>query len=271
MARRTLNGLRALVTGSSSGIGRAIALELARNGVDLVLAARRAQALEALGADVQAFGRRAISIAGDVTDAAVRNQALQAAQEQLGGLDLLVNNAGVSAHGRFADGGRDILRRIMEVNFFAAVELIREAVPLLREGRTPMVVNVSSILGRRGIPLNAEYCASKFALTGFSEALRAELAGEGIDVLIVSPGTTATELFDSLLEEREKPAWANSRGVTPEYVARATVKAIRQGKHEIVPNWQGWGLLLANRIAPRVVDRVMKRLGRRDNTSPGEK
>ncbi|MEX2167997.1 MAG: SDR family NAD(P)-dependent oxidoreductase [Pirellulales bacterium] len=264
MARRTLNGLRALVTGASSGIGREIALELVRNGVDLVLVARRAQALRTLVAEVQELGRRAVPIAGDVTDAAVRRQALDAAREQLGGLDLLVNNAGVSAHGRFAEGGPEVLRQIMEVNFFAPAEMIRDAVPLLLDGQTPMVVNVSSILGRRGIPLNAEYCASKFALTGFSEALRAELAGEGIDVLVVSPGTTETELFDSLLEEREKPAWAKSRGVTPEYVARATVKAIRRGKHEIVPNWQGWGLLLANRIAPRVVDRVMKRLGRRD-------
>jgi short-subunit dehydrogenase len=261
--RRTLEGLRALVTGASSGIGRAICLELAQNGVDLVMVARREGALATLVAELQKLQRRAIPVVGDVTDAAVRRRALDAAREQLGGLDLLVNNAGVSAHGRFAGGNPDVLRRIMDVNFFAAVELTREAVPLLRTGRTPMVVNVSSILGRRAIPLNADYCASKFALTGFSEALRAELAGEGIDVLVVAPGTTDTELFDSLLEERERPAWAKARGVSPAYVARKTVQAIRRGKHEIVPNWQGWWLLLASRIAPRVVDRVMARLGRR--------
>ena len=93
--------------------------------------------------------------------------------------------------------------------------------------------------------------------------MRAELGKDGIEVLIVSPGTTETELFDSLLEEREKPRWAKSRGVSSEYVARATVKAIERGKHEIVPNWQGWWLLLANRITPRLVDHMMQRMSRR--------
>lgn len=262
MSRRKLDGLRALVTGASSGIGRAIAIELARKGVDLVLVARRAAPLSELALEIEKLGRRAISIVGDVTDPAIRKEALSAALEQLGGLDLLVNNAGVSAHGRFADGNAETLRRILEVNFFAPLELTREAIPLLRAGRTPMVVNVSSILGRRGIPLNSEYCASKFALTGFSESLRAELGKEDIDVLIVSPGTTETELFDNLLEEREKPRWAKSRGVSSEYVARATVRAIERGKYEIVPNWQGWWLLLANRIAPRLVDWALQRVAR---------
>jgi short-subunit dehydrogenase len=126
-----------------------------------------------------------------------------------------------------------------------------------------MVVNVSSILGRRGIPLNSEYCASKFALSGFSESLRAELSSEGIDVLIVSPGTTETELFDSLLEDREKPRWAKTQGVSSEYVARATIKAIERGRREVVPNWQGWWLLLANRISPRLVDWAMERVARK--------
>lgn len=263
MARRELDGLRALVTGASSGIGRAICLELARNGVDLVALARRKEPLTTLAAEVHLLGTRAIPVVGDVTDSTDRQRALNAATEQLGGLDLLVNNAGTSAFGRFEDSRPELLRQIMEVNFFAAVELTRGAIPLLSVGKSPMIVNVSSILGRRANPLNAEYCASKFALTGFSEALRPELAEAGIDVLVVSPGTTDTPFFESLIEEREKPPWAGTRGVSPEYVARATIKAIRGGKHEIVPNWQGWGILLANRIAPRFVDRVMQRLARK--------
>jgi short-subunit dehydrogenase len=263
MPRRSLDGLRALVTGASSGIGRAICLELARNGVNMVAIARREDALETLAADVQSLGQRAIAVAGDVTDTGVRQQALDMARGQLGGLDLLVNNAGVSAFGRFTDSSPELLRRIMEVNFFAAVELTRAAIPLLRLGRSPMVVNVSSILGRRANPLNAEYCASKFAVTGFSEALRPELAAEGIDVLVVAPGTTDTPFFENLLEQRETPAWLEARGVSPQYVARATINAIKAGKHEIVPSWSGWWLLLANRIAPRLVDRGMNRIARR--------
>src|SRR3970040_1346342 len=131
MARRRLQNKRALVTGASGGIGRAIALELARAGVDQVLVARRADKLAAVAAEVSRLGRRAEIVVGDVTDPETRRRALAAAHEKLGGLDVLVNNAGVSAHGRFADADPGRLRPIMETNFFAPVELIREALPLL--------------------------------------------------------------------------------------------------------------------------------------------
>src|SRR5581483_9150141 len=125
-----------------------------------------------------------------------RLAALAAAQRQFGGLDILVNNAGVSAWGPFDQAGEDRLRRIREVNFFALAEMTREALPLVKAGRQPLVVNIASILGHRGIPLQAEYCASKFAVRGLSESLRPELARTGIDLLLVSPGTTDTEFFD---------------------------------------------------------------------------
>ena len=101
--------------------------------------------------------------------------------------------------GPFAGAGPDRLRRIMEVNFFAPVETIRAALPLLRYGRQPIVVNIGSVLGRCAVPDKSEYCASKFALHGFSDALRAELASEMVDVLLVSPSTTQSEFFDRLL------------------------------------------------------------------------
>ena len=132
-----------------------------------------------------------------------------------GGLDVLINNAGVSAHGRFADSDEPTLRRVMEVNFFAAAELTRLALPLLhvqnpnRRSQNPIpaaIVNIGSIIGHRGLPLNSEYAASKFALRGWSESLRAELAADGVDVLLVSPGTTDTEFFDHLLAKRARPA-----------------------------------------------------------------
>jgi short-subunit dehydrogenase len=112
----------------------------------------------------------------------------------------LVNNAGIGAIGPFAEASPERLRKIMEVNFFAPAELIRSALPLLEAGKRPLIVNVSSVLGHRGIPKKSEYCASKFALHGFSDALRCELAPRGIDVLLVSPSTTATEFFDNVIE-----------------------------------------------------------------------
>ena len=261
MARRRLQDKRALVTGASGGIGRAIALELARSGVDQMLIARRGDKLAAVVAEIARIGRRAEAVVGDVTDRAVRRQGLEAARDALGGLDILVNNAGISAHGRFADADPDRLRPIMETNFFAPVELTREALPLLREGREPIVVNISSVLGQRGCPHKSEYCASKFALRGFSESLRAELAPLGIDVLVVTAGPTDTEFFQHLIEEHGELPWAEGKPVSPERVARATIRAMKRGRHEIVPSWRGWLLVTVNRLFPRLVDRAMSRYG----------
>lgn len=261
MARRELKDRRALVTGASSGIGRALALELARHGVDLVLLARRSDRLSDVAVEVRRLGRHAETIVGDVTDVTVRRQALDAAREKLGGLDILVNNAGISAHGRFAAAQSDRLRPIMEVNFFAPAELTREALPLLEQGVTPIIVNVGSILGRRGCPHKSEYSASKFALHGFSEALRAELAPSGIDVLIVAAGSTDTEFFDHLIEDHGQLPWKESPGVAPEKVARVAVRAIERGKHEVMPDWRGWLLVTVSRFFPRTVDRIMARYG----------
>jgi short-subunit dehydrogenase len=261
MARRRLNGLRALVTGASSGIGRALALELARSGVDQVLLARRGGRLAEAVAEITALGRRAEAVVGDVTDPDARRRALDTAQEKLGGLDILINNAGTSAHGRFADADPTRLRPIMETNFFAPVELIRDALPQLQNGRTPIVVNIGSILGKRACPHKSEYCASKFALAGFSEALRAELAPLSIDVLVVAVGPTDTEFVQHLIEEHGELPWKESPPVSPEKVAKATVRAIELGRHEIIPSWRAWLLATANRFFPRSVDRIMAKYG----------
>jgi short-subunit dehydrogenase len=263
MSRRQLRGLRALVTGASGGIGKAIALELARQGVQCLLVARNGDRLAEVRNETRERGTQASVVVGDITDRGDRHTALEFAQRELGGLDLLVNNAGISASGDFATGSSEVLRQIFEVNFFGAVELTREAIPMLRQGRSPMIVNIGSILGHRGIPFTGDYCASKFALTGWSQSLRAELKAEGIEVLLVSPGTTESNLASQLIEQRVKLPWAGMKGVTAERVARATVRAIERGKHEIVPNWSGWWMLFAHRLAPRTVDTVMARLARR--------
>ena len=261
MVRQTLTDRRGLVTGASSGIGRALALELARCGVDLILLARREDRLAEVASEIRKLGRRAVIIAGDVTDSTARRRALDAARDELGGLDILVNNAGVAAHGRFADADPGRLRPIMEVNFFAAAELTREALPLLRTGVQPVVVNVGSILGHRGAPHKSEYSASKFALHGFSEAIRPELARLGIDVLVVTAGPTDTEHFDTLLEAHGELPWGNPRRVPAESVARTIVGAIKRGRHTVITHWRGWFWITLNRFAPWIVDRIMGRFG----------
>ena len=257
--RRDIQGTRAIITGASSGIGRAIAKELARQGGKVVCMARREDRLQSLATEIEAGGGSVVCVAGDVTDVESRKRGIEAAVSHFGGLDILVNNAGVGAVGPFASSDPERVRRIMEVNFFALVEMTRLALPHLKQGRAPIIVNVSSILGRRGVPHNSEYTASKFAVHGFSESIRAELAGSGVDVLVVSPGTTETEFFDNVLESKGGPKWPEHAAVGADAVARATVRAIRRGSHEITPYLWGKVLVLMNRVSPWFVDKLMER------------
>ncbi|HVA50796.1 MAG TPA: SDR family NAD(P)-dependent oxidoreductase [Pirellulales bacterium] len=258
---RVLASSRILITGASSGIGRALAVELSRAGGRLVLIARREAELRRVADDVASAGGEAVPVPGDVTVKLVRRAALEAAEERFGGLDILVNNAGVSAWGRFDAAGEERLRRIMEVNFFALAEMTREALPLLSRGRRPLVVNVASILAHRGLPYQAEYCASKFAVRGFSEALRPELKQLGIDLLVVSPGTTESEFFEHLLEKTAEMPWGRQRGVPAERVAAQIARAMRAGKHEIIPSARGRLLVWLNRLFPRWLDAWIARYG----------
>jgi short-subunit dehydrogenase len=260
MAKRSLAALRGILTGASSGIGRALAVELVRNGARLVLVARRREELEQLAHEIDPTGGHAQIVVGDITDHAVRRAAIDMAMHHWWGLDIVINNAGIGARGRFIEASPDRLRKIMEVNFFAPVELIRSALPQLQQGRKPIVVNIGSILGHRGIPRHTDYCASKFALRGLSESLRAELAPLGIDVLLVSPGRTETSFVDHSLA-RESAAWDNEPAVTPAYVARKIARAIECGRHEIVVNYRGQLLVWLNRLSPRLVDRILARYG----------
>lgn len=261
MAKREIRGSRAIVTGASSGIGWEIALELARQGAVLGLVARREERLRKLAERIAAEGGRAECVAGDITDSLARRNAVETAVSQFGGLDILVNNAGIGAVGLFekADPGR--VRRIMDVNFFSLVEMTRLALPALKLGTRPIVVNIGSVLGRRGVPYRSEYSASKFAVQGFSESIRAEFGPLGIDVLVVSAGATRTEFSESVIEHTGEPCWPDYAPVSPAAVARQTVRAIRRGRHEIIPHRRGRALLWANRLFPRLVDRLLARFG----------
>ncbi len=261
MAGRNLKEMRAVVTGASSGIGRETALELARHGTRLVLTARRADRLAALQAEITAHGGTAISVVGDIADAALRQRVLEAAAQEFGGLDILVNNAGIGALGPFREADEARLRRVMEVNFFALVEMTRRALPILQQGHRPIIVNVSSVLGHRAVPNKSEYCASKFAVHGFSDALRAELAGDGVDVLLVSPSTTASEFFERASGSDDAPSRMPSGAMSPRTVARKVVRAMRRGRHEIILSPGGTLLVWLDRLLPTVTNWLVARFG----------
>ncbi len=258
MPKRTLQGKRIILTGASAGIGYALALALHKKGARLILSARREDRLHELVTEITAAGGEAVAVAGDVTEPELRQRLIATAQERLGGLDCLVNNAGMGGIGHFAENEEARLRRIMEVNFFAPAELTRLAIPTLRKGKQALVVNIASVLGHRAIPQKSEYCASKFALHGWSDSLRAEIEPEGIGVLIVSPSTTDTEFFDVAQGDKKKLKWL-SRGQSPQQVAKATVRAIERGKHEIILTAGGKAMVWFDRLFPTLTDYLVKK------------
>jgi short-subunit dehydrogenase len=258
MTRRNIHGLRGVLTGASSGIGYALALELVQKGARLLVVARREDRLQALTDRLADAVGEVVPLAGDITDTAFQQTVIDRAAESFGGLDALINNAGIGAMGHFIEAAPERLRQVMEVNFFAPVELIRRSVPRLAKGQHPIIVNISSVLGHRGVPGCSEYCASKFALEGFSQSLRAELAPQGIDVLVISPARTKTEFFDQAIDANETP-WPSIRGMSSEEVARRIALAVRRGQHHLVIGLGGKSLVWVSRLFPGIMDRVLAR------------
>ncbi|MFO0876189.1 MAG: SDR family NAD(P)-dependent oxidoreductase [Gemmataceae bacterium] len=257
--RRNIAGLRILITGASQGIGRALALEAAKQGAQVLAAARSADLLRELVEEGRTAGLTIHSVVADVTSVEDREAMVRAAREKLGGLDVLVNNAGIGATGHFCEANEDRLRKIFEVNVFGTTETTRACLPLLQQGNTPAILNVSSIAARCAIPARSDYSASKFAIQGFSEALRAELAKDGIDVIVVNPGLTQTNFSKNMLEQKARIQMDHLRGMTPEQVAIATLRALARGRNEVTLTLKGRLLVLVNRFFPWFVSIVTRK------------
>lgn len=256
---RTLAGKRAVLTGASSGIGRALAVELARNGMHLALVARSKEPLVELAHNLTTPDQKAIAIQADVTVPEDRERLIRTATEQLGGIDLLINNAGIASWGHFANSDEAVMRQVMEVNFFAPVELIRLAIPYLTRGNESAIVNISSMCGRRAMPAWPEYSASKFALCGISEALRGEMARFDIEMILVVPGLTRTELREHMPRKEGKARIDFDKGMTPELVAAKIVRGIQRGQRELVIGGDAKWMLRLHRWFPRLLDRLICR------------
>jgi short-subunit dehydrogenase len=263
MARRKIAGLRILVTGASQGIGRALAEEAARQGARVLAAARSEELLAELAQAVRSQGGILETVKADVTSPADRQAMVEAAQRYFGGLDVLINNAGLGATGQFIEAAPERLRTIFEVNFFGLTETTRVFLPLLRQGTTPAILNISSVVARRALPARSEYCASKFAVQGFTEALRAELAKDNIDVLLVNPGLTQTNFSKNMLEQKARVQLDHLRGMTSEQVACYALKALSRGWYELTLTPGGRALVWFSRFFPGFVDWVLRRKVRR--------
>jgi short-subunit dehydrogenase len=267
MPRRNFLDARCLVTGASSGLGRAIAVELLRQGANVLATGRSLERLEELRREAAALGRSPGAVhpvAADLTRDEPRARLFDEADRRFGGaLDLVVNAAGVGAYGRFESHDQSVLRRVFEINLFALAEVCRGALPRLRRGTDPSLVNIGSIVARRGLPGRPEYSASKFAVAGLTESLRAEWTIDRIHVLLVNPAFTATAFENNLVIDTALYKVQHRRTMSAEAVARATLRAVRRGRHEVTLTPYGRLLLLTNRWLPRFVDWGLGRWTRR--------
>jgi NADP-dependent 3-hydroxy acid dehydrogenase YdfG len=226
-----LSGKTALVTGASSGIGRAAAVALAAAGAQVALVARRADRLAELAAQIEAGGGQALARVADVTDEHEATAAVEDTVAHFGGLDILVNAAGMTQTGKVENGDLADWRYVMELNFWASFYTSRAAIPALKAGGGGDIVNISSTAGRRAVGATfGPYAASKFALTAFNESLRAEVTLAGVRVCIIEPGATATEVHEHIKDEKVREFTRQhvekDGAMQPEDVAAAIVFAV---------------------------------------------
>lgn len=265
----------AILTGASSGIGKALAVRLAKNHqARLVINARSQEALEETGRLIEHVGGQAVCVVGDMGDPSMPKKLVETCMSKFESVDLLVNNAGLARPGSLLKLTVEDWRAVFEVNFFAPLALTYEVLPHFLERKKGKIVNLSSIAGKISFPGSVCYSASKFALTGMSEGMAAELASKGIDFITVCPGWVRTEFFDKnntsqnrnptfIAQQKSPVGWLmkNWLSISAEESARDIEAAIlRNGSSEIFLTAPG---VMAERMAglfPGVVQSIVKRI-----------
>lgn len=237
-----------VVTGASSGIGRAAALALARRGARLALAARTISTLEALSAELRPLGVEHYYESIDVSQQDQVQRFVEHVLERWGRVDILICSAGQYIRSPFTHLTIEQLERSMAVNFYGSVFPVLAVLPQMRSQRGGHIVVVSSMDAKKGLPPDAPYAAAKFAISGFSEVLRQELHGTGVRVTTVFPGRVDTPMIENL-----KVPWISAK-ISPDAVARAILRALENGQPEVILPAQARLLYYLNVVSPRLAD-----------------
>ncbi|WP_298614214.1 SDR family oxidoreductase [uncultured Odoribacter sp.] len=249
-----------IVTGASSGIGKALVYGFAAQGCKIVMAARNMDKLSFIEQELRAQGIEIISVQTDVSQETDCKNLIDRAYQQFGGIDILVNNAGISMRALFEDLDLDVLRRLMDVNFWGTVYCSKYALPHLLKSRGSLV-GIISIAGFIGLPGRTGYSASKFAMRGFLNTLRIENLKKGLHVLVAAPGFTATNIRTTALDaagcqQGESPRDETSM-MSAEKCASLIIKGIRKKKREIIMTFvEGKLTVFLNKWWPRLVDKL---------------
>jgi len=256
------DGMTALVTGASSGIGRLLAERFADLGVSVVLVARRADALDALASEIRARGGKALALPCDVADREQVFAAAERATSEFGPIELLVNNAGFGAHRSVLDSDIDEMERMLRVNFLGSLYFTKALLPAMVERERGWVVFMASVAGRIATPGEAIYAATKFALVGFAEALSLEVEDSGVHLLTVCPGAIRTDFFGEE-DLAVMPEVALRSMVEPAALVDAIVRALANGKRELTfPRSIAAGYVV-RALAPGFMRRSVKRVTRK--------
>ncbi len=247
-----------LITGATSGIGLALAHRFGQDGYRISITGRNREKLDQTVSELQQSGIEAFGIQADAASETDQRRAVAETINRCGRLDVLINNAGISMRALFEEADLDVIRKVMETNFFGTVYATKAALPYLIRSKGS-IVGISSIAGYKGLPGRTGYSASKFAMAGFLEALELELLKKGVHVLLASPGFTATAIRENSLTKNGDPQGVSPREeekmMKPEEVAGLILEAVKKRKRNLIMTGEGKLMVWLNKFFPGWVGR----------------
>ncbi len=255
----------AWVTGASSGIGKALAVELAKAGAAVLVSARRLDRLEETAEECRRYGNRVWIMPLDLAAVETLGDSAAEAVDRLGQIDILVNAAGIGQRGDALTTAYPVARQMLEVDFWGAVELTRAVMPQMLQRQSGQIVAVTGVLGKFGAPRRAFYAAAKHALHGWYESLREETLGKGVELTLLVPGWVMTEISEQALEADGKRHGVTDvgqlRGISPEECARRAMPAIIEGRNEQLIGGLECGGVYLHRLWPGLFKKFLRKRG----------